>query len=72
MTRKFDFKFRLDVKNKDNEFLTDNLVFLEFKDRSIREVVKLLNLSLRTAEQGLRVRQPKTTNFEVFNPKEQG
>lgn len=59
---KYSFKFRLDVQNKDNEFMTDNLVFLDIKDTTPENIVKLLNLSLN-AQTKTRVKKSK---FEVF------
>lgn len=66
------FKFRLDRKHPTNEFMTENLIYIDMQDKSIKEVVKLLNLSLRTAEQGLRIRQPSAKNFEMFKGKTDG
>jgi hypothetical protein len=62
---KYSFKFRLDKQTDSNEFINENLVFIDIKDVTMEQVVKLLNLSLNTP---LKVKKPK---FEVFNPEEE-
>lgn len=59
---KYSFKFRLDKQNSGNEFLNDNIVFIDMKDVTLPKMVKLINLSLNIPT---KIKKPE---FEVFGP----
>jgi hypothetical protein len=61
VVRKFNMKFRLDTPRSDNEFIIENLIYLDLKEITLEQVVKLINASLDMPH---KIKNPK--GFEVF------
>jgi hypothetical protein len=59
---KYNFKILIDKVREDNEFLTENLVFIEVKDFTPEQFATLLNTTLGSKE---KIVKPK---FELFDP----
>jgi hypothetical protein len=63
---KYNFKFRLEKQDDNNEYVNDVIVYLDAKDLTMNRIVKLLNASLSAS---LRVRMPHKPKFERFEGK---